>query len=77
MGYITCFTLKEKKHSCSIFTVFAYQHLCTAMFIFFRKALTIVTKSSILDVAGILNPPQYALTRIAYRNNLIQVTDEG
>ena len=87
MVYITCFTLKEKKHSCSIFTVFLYGYLSAAMFIFFfadfltvffEKALGnfFVTKCSILDVAGILDPPQYAPTWITYTNNLIQVLDK-
>ena len=43
---------------------------------FYEKTLTIVTKHSILDAAGVLNLPQYALTCIAYKNNLIQVVDK-
>ena len=36
-----------------------------------EKALTIFTKCAVLDVAGVLNLPHYALMCIAYRNNLI------
>ena len=52
--------------------------LCRFLNCFFEKALGnfFVTKCSILDVAGILDPPQYAPTWIAYTNNLIQVLDE-
>ena len=70
MVYMTSFTLMEKKHSCSISTVFVH-----GVFVYYcyGKALTIFTKCSIFDVAGVLNPCQYELTWIAYRNNYIQV----
>ena len=43
---------------------------------FFGKKLTIATKTSVVDVAEVLNPFRYTLTWIAYVNNLIQVSDE-
>ena len=45
---------------------------------FFEKVLAnfFDTKCSILDVAGILDPPQYVPTWITYTNNLIQVLDK-
>ena len=57
-------------------------HAASALYLFleylstincYGKALTIVTKFSIFDVAGVLNPCQYELTWIVYRNNYIQV----
>ena len=62
---------KAKKRLCNIFTVFVRGYLSTAMFIFFLsrflncffgKALAnfLVAKCFILDVAGVLNPLQYA-----------------
>ena len=41
----------------------------------FGEASAVVTKCSILDVAGVLNP-RYIQTWIAYTNNLIQVPDK-
>ena len=86
-GLHNMFYFERKKYSYSIFTVFLRGYLFAAMFIFFfadflncffEKALGnfFVTKCSILDVPGILNPSQYAPTWIAYTNNLIQVLDE-
>ena len=75
MIYITCFIMKEKKLLCSIFTVFVLGYLSAAMFFFLAYFLTVFwkgasyffdTKCSILDVAGVLNRPQYAPTWIAY-----------
>ena len=55
MVYMTYF-----KHPCNIITVFVLGYLSTAiLFFFYGKALAIVTKCSILDVAGVLNPCQY------------------
>ena len=66
----------ETKKTWYIFTIFVCGYLSTSMFIYFGKAFTLVTKFSVLDVAGVLNPSHYALTWIAYRNYLIQATDE-
>ena len=60
-----------------IITVFVLGYLSTAILIVFGKALAIVTKRPIVDVARVLNPCQYELTWIGYRNNLIQVLMEG
>ena len=85
MAYIKCFTLEEKKYSRIIFTTFVFGYLFAAMFIFLSRFLdcplcnasAIVTRyCPILDVAGALNPLQYASTWIAYTNNLLQVPDE-
>ena len=65
MVYIM-FNFERKKRRRNIFTVVVSDY---------GKALTIVTKCSVLDVAGVLNLPQYVLSCIAYRNNLIQVAD--
>ena len=84
MVYITSFTLKEKKHSYSICTVFVCGCLSAAVFIFFLSRFLkgfftgiryffLPHKCSILDVAGVLNP-QYAPTWIAYTNNVILVS---
>ena len=60
-----------------IITVFVLGYLSTAILIVYGKALAIVTKRPIVDVARVLNPCQYELTWIGYRNNLIQVLMEG
>ena len=60
-----------------IITVFVLDYLSTAILIVYGKALAIVTKRPIVDVARVLNPCQYELTWIGYRNNLIQVLMEG
>ena len=60
-----------------IITVFVLGYLSTAILIVYGKALAIVTKCPIVDVARVLNPCQYELTWIGYRNNLIQVLMEG
>ena len=60
-----------------IITVFVLGYLSTAILIVYGKALAIVTKRPIVDVARVLNPCQYELTWIGYRNNLIQVMMEG
>ena len=61
----------ERKKSCGSFDVFIHENLSTTIFFFladfltvffFGKALAIVTKRAVLDVAGILNPIQYAQT---------------
>ena len=70
------FYFQRKKHSSSIFTVFVCRYLPTAMFICFWKGIYSCLKYSVLDVAGVLSPSQYALTWIAYRNNLIQAADK-
>ena len=86
-GLHNMFYFGRKKQSHSVFTVFLCGYLSAATFIFFLcrflncffyKTLAnfFVTKCSILDVTGILDPPQYAPTWIAYTNNLIQVLDE-
>ena len=54
------FYFERKKLSCSIFTVFVRSYLYAAMF-----------KYSILNVAGVLNPLQYAPTWIAYIFNCL------
>ena len=54
MVYIACFTLKEE----NIHVVF----LRNVLFLFFGKALPIVTKCSVLDVTGILKPLKYVPT---------------
>ena len=72
------------RHWCSIFTVFVRGNLSTqccfpflADFLtasfFSGKSLPIFTKGSVLDVTGVLNPPQNVPTWIACANNLIQV----
>ena len=75
----------ERKNTFMLFfTVVLW--LFATMFIFFLAYFLIVfwkgssyffvTKCSILDVGGVLNPPQYpqyAPTWIAYTNNLLQV----
>ena len=60
-----------------IITVFVLGYLSTAILIVYGKALAIVTKHPIVDVARVLNPCQYELTWIGYRNNLILVLMEG
>ena len=78
MVYMTCFTLKEKKkHSCNIINAFVLGYLSTAILFVYGKALAVVTKCSIVDVAGVLNPCQYELTCIASRNKIIQVLMKG
>ena len=67
----------KKKHSCNIINVFALGYLSTAILFVYGKALAVVTKCSIVDVAGVLNPCQYELTCIAYRNKIIQVLMKG
>ena len=71
MVYITCLTLQEGNiHSVFLLNLFVGICLrCSFSFLanfltvyFFEKALAIVTKCSVLDVAGILNPPQYVPT---------------
>ena len=75
MIYMTYFTLKEK--------IIHADHYCICSWLFvnsnivYGKALAIVTKRPIVDVARVLNPCQYELTWIGYRNNLIQVLMEG
>ena len=49
------FYSERKKVLCSIFTVFVHGYLSAAVF-----------KCSILNDAGVLNPPEYAPTLIAY-----------
>ena len=71
------FYFEGKKHSYSIIPVFILGYLSTAILIVYGKAITIVTKCSILDVAVVLNPFQYEPTWIAYRNNLTQVLMKG
>ena len=76
--------LWKKKNSCSVFTVFVCENLSIAMFFlflrrflnwffcfFFWKVLAIVTKCSILDIAGVLNPLQYVLEWIAHAKQTI------
>ena len=70
MAYRICFTLNEKNiHANETFII--------------GNKLAIVTKCSILDVARVLNPPQYAPTRTIYmhglhiyKSNLIQLPDK-
>ena len=84
MIYATCFTLQEKnmKYFDRIYSglcVYSNAHFffLSRFFKFFiGNALAIVTKCSILDVAMVLNLPQYTPTWIAYTNNHIQVPDE-
>ena len=64
------FDEKKKIHAASVLYLFL-GYLSTINC--YGKVLTIVTKCSIFDVAGVLNPCQYELTWIAYRNNYIQV----
>ena len=75
------FYFEGKNHSCKIITVFVLGYLSTAILIVYGKALAIVTKRPIVDVARVLNPCQYELTWIGYRNicliDLIQVLMEG
>ena len=85
MVYITCFTLKEKSID-TLFLLYFFVGICLPqcsfffladfLTVFFGKALGnyFVTRCSILDVAGVLYPPQYAPTWIAHINNLIQYT---
>ena len=62
MVHMTYFILKEKKLSCSIFTMFfggCKVYFFVAYFCF-GKALVnfLVTNCSVLDIARVLNPPQ-------------------
>ena len=54
------FYSERKKVLCSIFTVFVHGYLSAAVF-----------KCSILNDAGVLNPPEYAPTLIAYISSSI------
>ena len=69
------FYFERKKNLCSIFTVFVGGYLSTAVPIFW-KATNYCHKILSLRCRRVLNPPQYALTKMAYRNTLIQVADE-
>ena len=69
MVHIKCFTSKEKNHAVAL--MYLFMKICLPQFLFpsrflncffFGKALAIVTKRAVLDVAGILNPIQYAQT---------------
>ena len=75
----------ERKKSCGSFDVFIHENLSTTIFFFladfltvffFGKALAIVTKHAVLDLAGILNPIQYAQTWIECANKLVQVPNQ-
>ena len=66
MAYITSFTLKEKKHSCSSFIVFVCGNLSIATFFpflsrflnFFGGKVFIVTKCSVLGAIPCKGPPE-------------------
>ena len=70
-GLHTCFTLQEENIH-SVFLLYLFVGICLrcsfsflAKFLtvyFFEKELAIVTKCSVLDAAGILNPLQYVPT---------------
>ena len=74
-GLRNMFYFERRKHSFTIFPVFVCGNLSTQcsfsfvadfatvfLFFFFGKVLSIVTKCSVLDVAGVLNPLQYVPT---------------
>ena len=64
-GLPDMFYFEKGKHSSSIFMQCAVS--------IFGKALPIVTKCSVLDVAGVLKPLKYVATWVACEDNFIQV----
>ena len=68
MVYVLCFTFKEKKDLCNIFTVFLRRFFNC----FFGKLLPKLLSQ---NTPSVLNAPLYATTWIAYKNNLMQVSE--
>ena len=74
----------ERKKIHAVFLLYLFVRIClsqcsfsfledflTGFFVFFWKVLAIVTKCSILDIAGVLNPLQYVLEWIAHAKQTI------
>ena len=64
-GLQNMFHFERGKHSCKTFTQSSVSIL--------RKALPIVTKSSVLDVSGVIKSLKHVPTWTACSENLIQV----
>ena len=64
-GLQNMFYFEREKHSCRTFTQ------CSVSI--FGNALPIVTKNSVLDVAGVIKPLKHVPTWTACAENLIQV----
>ena len=81
-GLHNIFYFERKKHSCSIFTVFVGRHLsilqCSLFFLshFFWKTYCNY-KHPVVDATGVLNPPLYAITWIAYQMILLRLTQKA